>query len=102
MAQPRRKTSTPRSTTKTSTAKPTTTSHGSAAPAPPPEAAFDELVSGRVALQTIEAQLDQQADALRAQLVVNRWHREQTDELLEKVDAKLEKRYPSLFKLLHE
>jgi len=35
-------------------------------------------------------------------LAVNRWHREQTDELLEKIDAKLAKRYPSLFKLLHE
>jgi hypothetical protein len=102
MAQPRRKTSTTGSTTKPSAGKATTTSHGSVASAPTRDAAFDELVSGRVALQTIEAQLDQQADTLRAQLAVNRWHREQTDELLEKVDAKLAKRYPSLFKLLHE
>jgi hypothetical protein len=102
MAEPRRKTSATGSTTKTSAGKPTTPSRGSVAPAPTHDAAFDELVSGRVALQTIEAQLDQQADTLRAQLAVNRWHREQTDELLEKIDAKLATRYPSLFKLLHD
>jgi hypothetical protein len=102
MAPPRRKTSARKSTTKTSTGKATTNSHASAAPAPAADVGFDELVSGRVALQTIDAQLDQQADALRAQLAVNRWHRDQTDELLEKVDAKLAKQYPRLFKLLSD
>ena len=85
---------------KTSTRKPTTTSHASAAPAPLAKVGFDELVSGRVALQTVTAQLDQQAAALRAQLAINRSHRNQTEELLDKIDAKLSKEHPSLFKLL--
>jgi hypothetical protein len=93
MAEPRPRASTTGTPRKTPAEKPTKTSR---------DAGFDELVSGRVALQTIETQLDQQADTLRAQLAVNRWHREQTDELLEKVDAKLAKHYPSLFDLLQE
>jgi hypothetical protein len=67
---------------------------------PPAELAFDKLVSGRLALQTVQTQLDQQADSLRAQLAINRSHHRRTEEMLEKVDERLEKHHPAGFAIL--
>ena len=65
--------------------------------------AFDKLVAGRLALQTVQSQLDQEADGLRAQLAINRSHRLSAEEMLDKVDAKLRKHYPKGFAVLtHE
>jgi hypothetical protein len=82
------------------THKPSTSSRATATPEPSADVPFDELVSGRLALQTVKSQLDQQAETLRAQLAVNREHRRQTEELLEKVNAKLAKQHPDLYKIL--
>jgi hypothetical protein len=64
------------------------------------ELAFDTLVTGRLALQTVQSQLDQEADSLRAQLAINRSHRRSAEEMLDKVDAKLTKHYPKGFAVL--
>jgi len=82
------------------TQKSATTAGAPAAGEPASEVPFDELVSGRLALQTLQAQLDQQADTLRAQLAINRAHRRETEGMLRKVDSKLAKQHAALYKLL--
>jgi hypothetical protein len=66
----------------------------------PHELAFDKLVSGRLALQTLRGQLDQEADQLRAQLVVNRAHERRIEEMLTRLDERLAKHHPAAFAIL--
>jgi hypothetical protein len=101
MAAARRRSTRKASSRKTTSARgKAASSAATSAAAPPTEVALEDLVAGRVALRAIEAQLDQQADALRAQLAINRSHRRETEETLKKLDAKLAKQDPLLFKLL--
>jgi hypothetical protein len=64
------------------------------------ELAFDKLITGRLALQTLRSQLDQQADQLRAELAVNRSHERRIDDMLIRLDERLAKHHPAAFAIL--
>lgn len=58
------------------------------------EIAFEHLVAGRLTLQVLRNQLDTQIAGLHAQLLVAESQLRQTEDMLERTDAKLARQHP--------
>jgi len=76
---------TPAPTTGTTSASPTETER---------EITFEHLVAGRLALQVLRNQLDTQIAGLHAQLLVAESQLRQTEDMLERAEAKLARQHP--------
>ncbi len=58
------------------------------------EIAFEHLVAGRLTLQVLRNQLDTQIAGLHAQLLVAESQLRQTEDMLERAEAKLARQHP--------
>ena len=74
--------------TTAATASPTPTAQ------PEREIAFEHLVAGRLTLQVLRNQLDTQIAGLQAQLLVAESQLRQTEDMLERAEAKLARQHP--------
>jgi hypothetical protein len=61
------------------------------------EIAFENLISGRLALQVLRNQLDTQIVGLQAQLAITQAHMRHTEDLLKRADEKLARQHPEAY-----